>query len=450
MTTTRRLPPNDLTAEQAVLSGLLQFGEEYMPLVAASLRVEDFYDKRHGLIYEAMLWLYNHNNPVDEITVVSRLRDMKDLDAAGGVDFVVSLADIAITPANIEHYASLVRDKAHLRKFVFTASKAIDRIYEEHENPEQNLEEAERAIFEAAQQRYSQEISSLEQVVRDAVGLVETRFKNKNLSSGVTTGFDRLNQITNGLQPSDLIIIAGRPSMGKTAFALNVGLNAALEGGVTVAVFSLEMSKEQLGLRLLSSMAKVPGGKLRSGFLSADDFASLVPAADRLSQAPLYIDDTPALSILELRAKARRLHQRHKLGLIIIDYLQLMRGRRDSFDSREQEISDISRSLKALARELSIPVIALSQLNRKVEDRPGGNKRPQLSDLRESGAIEQDADVIAFIYREHVYNKEADEGVAEIIIGKQRNGPTGIVKLSFIKDFTAFANLAYEDEPGGY
>ena len=446
MTQARRQPPNDINAEQGVLAGLLQFGDEFMPIVAAALQVPDFYDKRHGLLFEAMLWLYNNNNPIDEITVVSRLKDSGTLEGSGGAAFVVSLADIAVTPGNIEHYAKLVKDKAHMRAFVLAASNAIDSVYQEQENPQNSLEDAERAIFAATQKRYTQEISSMEQVVRDAVNLVENRFKHKGVSLGVTTGFNRLDQITNGLQPSDLIIIAGRPSMGKTAFALNVGLNAAMQSNVTVGVFSLEMSKEQLGLRLLSAESKVAGGKLRSGFMSADDFASLVPAADRLSRAPLYIDDTPAISILELRAKARRLKMQHNLGLIIIDYLQLMRGRRDSFDSREQEISDISRSLKALARELNIPVIALSQLNRKVEDRPGGNKRPQLSDLRESGAIEQDADVIAFIYRDFVYNKEADEGVAEIIIGKQRNGPTGIVKLSFLKDFTSFENLAYEDE----
>ena len=455
MTSGRRLPPHDLTAEQAVLSGLLQFSEELMPQVAADLKADDFYDRRHGLIYQAMAWLYDRNNPVDEITVVSRLRDAGDLDSAGGIDFVVSLADIAITPGNVEYYTGLVRDKAHLRSFVLIASQAIDSIYQDQEDPEQNLEAAESAIFKATERRYAHKISSLEQVMPEALRLVEARFRNKHLITGVTTGFSKLDEITNGLQPSELIIIAGRPGMGKTALALNIGLNAAVEGQVTVAVFSLEMSKEQLGLRLLSSMAKVLGEKLRSGFLSADDFARLVPTADRLSRAPLFIDDTPAISILELRAKARRLAQQQKnsppkLGLIIIDYLQLMSGRRDKFDSREQEISDISRSLKALARELKIPVMALSQLNRKVEDRPGGNKRPQLSDLRESGAIEQEADVIAFIYQESMYNKEAEEGLAEIIIGKQRNGPTGIVELSFLKQYTCFANHTDKDSPEKY
>jgi replicative DNA helicase len=441
-----RQPPHDDIAEQGVLSSLLQFSEQSMPLVSTILQPSDFYNQRHSLIYEAMLWLYNQNTPVDEITVVSRLNDTGFLGKAGDPDFIVKLTELAVTPANVEHYANLVKNKSYLRAFVLAASQAIEHAYQEPENPLQNLEEAERAIFASSQQRYSQKTSSMMEVMERAVTMVNNRVRNKGFLLGVPTGFNKLDQITNGLQPSDLIIIAGRPSMGKTAFALNVGLNAAKEGGVTVAVFSLEMSKEQLGLRLLSSEARIPASKLRSGFVSENEFSGMVNAANTLSSMPLYIDDTPAISILELRAKARRLKMQYNLGLIIIDYLQLMRGRRDNFDSREQEISDISRSLKALARELNLPVVALSQLNRKVEDRPGGNKRPQLSDLRESGAIEQDADVIAFIYRDFVYNKEANEGEAEIIIGKQRNGPTGIIRLAFLKDLTSFANLTYEEE----
>jgi replicative DNA helicase len=405
-----------------------------------------FYDKRHSLIYEAMRWLDKNNTPVDEITVVSRLNDSNSLDSAGGADFIVQLTELAVAPGNVEHYARLVKNKAHLRSFVFAASQAIESIYQnQKENPLESLEKAEKAVFESSQRRYSKSAVPMNEVLDKTVKMVTSRYGSKGALLGVTTGFTKLDQLTNGLQPSDLIIIAGRPSMGKTAFALNVGLNAAKRGGTTVAVFSLEMSAEQLGLRLLSAEAKVSGSKLRNGYLSDPDLENIGSVFGELSELPLYIDDTPAISALELRAKARRLKADFNLGLIIIDYLQLMSAGKGSFDSREQEVSDMSRSLKALARELHIPVVALSQLNRKVEDRKEG-KRPQLSDLRESGAIEQDADVIAFIYRDIVYNKEANELEAEIIIGKQRNGPTGKVRLTFLKDFTCFANLAYEDE----
>ncbi|MCF8043447.1 MAG: replicative DNA helicase, partial [Desulfarculaceae bacterium] len=314
------------------------------------------------------------------------------------------------------------------------------------------LEGAERAIFAATQERLSQQVSPIGEVVTSSLKIIEERFKNKGQVSGVPTGFKLLDQLTTGLQPGDLIIIAGRPSMGKTAFALNVASNAALDSGVVTAIFSLEMSKEQLGMRLLASEARVSGSKIRSGFLSHNqDFPALTQAADRLHGSPIFIDDTPALSVLDLRAKARRLKLEHGLGLILVDYLQLMRGR-GSTESREQEISNISRSLKALAKELSVPVVALSQLNRKVEERPGGDKRPMLSDLRESGAIEQDADVIAFIYRKKVYKKrddpeEDDDNVAEIIIGKQRNGPTGTVRMAFLDDLTRFEDLTYDPVP---
>jgi len=441
----RRLPPQDLPAEQGVLGGILVHGEDVLAGIAAALRPDDFYDRRHGKIFEAMLALYNQGRPVDEITVTSRLSDTGQLQTVGGPGLLADLADIAISPAHVDHYATLVRDKALLRGFIDAAHSAVDHAYSQQADPEIALEEAERAIFAATQDRHAKGFASLGEVVQAALGVIEKRFKQKGLVSGVPTGFQRLDTLTTGLQPGDLVIIAGRPSMGKTAFALNIAAHAAMEGKIPVAVFSLEMSKEQLGLRLLSSEAKVSGSKIRSGFLSQNqDWPALTNAADKLYSAPIYIDDTPAISVLEMRAKARRIKADKGLGLVLVDYLQLMRGRRDSFDSREQEISDISRSLKALAKELDLPVVALSQLNRKVEDRP--NKRPQLSDLRESGAIEQDADVIAFIYRERVYNKEAEENIAEIIIGKQRNGPTGTVKLAFLDDLTRFENLAFDSD----
>ena len=441
-----RPPPQDLAAEQGVLGGILVHGVDVLAGVAATLGVDDFYDRRHGRIYAAMLDLYHKNQPVDEITLTSRLDDQGQLEAVGGPVYLAELADIVISRPNVDYYAELVKDKSLLRGFIAAAHKAIDQAYLHQADPDLALEEAERAIFAATQERLVKNTSDFQEVITSALGLIENRFMQKGHVAGVPTGFARLDQLTYGLQAGDLIIVAGRPSMGKTAFALNLAAHAALEHNIPVAIFSLEMSKEQLGMRLLSSEARVSGNKIRSGFLSQDrDWPALTRAADRLYNAPIYIDDTPALSVLEMRAKARRLKaDREDLGLILVDYLQLMRGRRESFDSREQEISDISRSLKALAKELNLPVVALSQLNRKVEERP--NRRPMLSDLRESGAIEQDADVIAFIYRERVYNREAEENTAEIIVGKQRNGPTGTVKLAFLEDLTRFENLASEEE----
>jgi replicative DNA helicase len=430
---------------------VLAHGVEVLAGIAATLKPEDFYDRRHGLIFGAMLALYDKGQPVDEITVTSRLADQGQLDSVGGATFLAELADIVLSPAHIDHYGQLVSDKALLRQFINASHTAIEAAYSHQADPELALEEAERAIFTATQARGLQGFAPLSDVVRSSLEVIEKRFKQKGMVAGVPTGFKKLDQYTTGLQPGDLIIVAGRPSMGKTAFALNMAANAAMEGGVCTAVFSLEMSKEQLGLRLLSSEARVSGSKIRSGFLSYNqDFPALTAAADRLLNTPIYIDDTPAISVLEMRAKARRLKQEKNLGLILVDYLQLMRGRASGHDSREQEISDISRSLKALAKELSVPVVALSQLNRKVEDRTGGDKRPMLSDLRESGAIEQDADVIMFIFRKKVYKKKdepeaPDDNVAEVIIGKQRNGPTGTVKLVFLDDLTKFEDMAYED-----
>lgn len=444
-----RVPPQDIPAEQGVLGGVLVHGTDVLSPVAAVITAEDFYDQRHARIYSAMLALSDATRPVDEITLTSRLGDEGHLDSVGGPAYLAELADLVITPSHVEHYAQLIAEKSLLRSFIIAAHHAIDMAHTAQAEPDLALEEAERAIFAATQNRHTQKIAPFSEVIKGALKIVEERFKNKGMISGVPTGFDRLDLITNGLQPGDLIIVAGRPSMGKTALALNIAANAAIKSGVPVAIFSLEMSKEQLGLRLLSSEARVSGSKMRSGFLSTHrDWPAISDAADRLFNAPIFIDDTPALTVLELRAKARRMSMEKGLGLILVDYLQLMRGRAGT-DSREQEISEISRSLKALAKELNVPVVALSQLNRKVEDRPG-EKRPMLSDLRESGAIEQDADVIAFIYRKKVYKKkdeaeEADDNVAEVIIGKQRNGPTGTVRLAFLEDLTTFASLTDND-----
>lgn len=441
-----RLPPHDLAAEQAVLGSLLLRGDNQMPALAAILKVEDFYHRHHGRIYGVMRELYDQGHPVDEVTVASRLQDNGSLTETGGRSFLAELADAASGFWNVEYYAQLVREKAQLRAFIEAAQSAMEAAYRLQADPELALEEAEKTIFAASQSRTNQTLTPLNEVLQSSLMLVEQRYKQHGGLSGITTGFNDLDRLTTGLQRGDLIIIAGRPSMGKTAFALNMAASAALQAQAKTAIFSLEMSKEQLGLRLLSAEALVPGSKIRKGCLSLQhDFPALTAAADRLSQAPIYIDDTPAISVLELRAKARRLKNEQGLDLIVIDYLQLMRGRRESFDSREQEISDISRSLKALAKELSVPVVALSQLNRKVEERK--DRRPMLSDLRESGAIEQDADVIAFIYRGYVYsNKPDDENKAELIIGKQRNGPTGTVYLAFISGLTKFENMVTEGD----
>jgi replicative DNA helicase len=448
-----RVPPNDMPSEQGVLGGVLALGNDVMAGIASTLGPSDFYDPRHAEIYQAMLALYNRNAPIDEISLASRLQDSGMLDQVGGQAFLADLGGIIVTPTQVDHYAQTVKDKALLRSFISASQEAMDKAYTLQGEPETALEEAERAIFAATQQRLTKEITHIGDITHTALQLIEQRTKNRHQLAGISTGFDRLDEMTTGLQRGDLIIVAARPSMGKTAFSLNIAANCAIKDKVPTAFFSLEMSKESLAMRLLSSEAGVSGGKIRSGYLSYDrDFPALVEAASKLSEAPIYIDDTPALGVLELRAKARRLKAEKGLGIIFIDYLQLMRGRKESSDSREQEISEISRSLKALAKELDLPVVALSQLNRKVEDRPG-EKIPQLSDLRESGAIEQDADVIAFIYRKKAYKKkdepeEPDDNIAQIIIGKQRNGPTGVVRLTFLDDQTKFANLSFEEEPG--
>ena len=349
--------------------------------------------------------------------------------------------------ANVANYAKIVKEKAILRGLIGSATEIINSCYETDSDVDQVLDKAEHRIFEISENKVRTSFYPIKDIVRESFRAIEDLFTRKELITGVATGFDKIDDMTSGLQASDLIIVAGRPSMGKTAFALNIAQHAAMETQTPVAIFSLEMSKEQLAFRLLASEARVDSQRLRKGFLGETDWPKLTAAAGRLSEAPLYIDDTPAITVLEMKAKSRRLKADRDLGLIVVDYIQLMRAQGNQ-NSREQEISEISRSLKALAKELKVPVIALSQLNRKVEDRP--NRRPQMADLRESGAIEQDADVIAFIYRDEVYNKSddnPDKGVAEIIIGKQRNGPTGLVKLAFLDRFTTFENLARPDGP---
>ncbi len=436
-----KLPPQHIEAEQSVLGGILI--ENYaINKVMEILKADDFYRESHRKIYEALIVLSERDEPADSITLMNELKNSGHLDSVGGASYVASLIDLVPTAANIEYYAKIVKEKAILRKLIQTSTEIITQSYEDRGDVEGFLDEAERAIFDISENRVRPSFYPIKDIVKGSFKILERLYEKKELVTGVPSGFKDLDRMTAGFQPSDLIIVAGRPSMGKTAFCLNVAQYAAIEKKNPVAIFSLEMSKEQLVIRMLCSEAHVEGTKLRSGFLSESDWPRLTIAAGNLSDAPIYIDDTAALSVLELRAKARRLKtERGGLGMLIVDYLQLMKGRA-RVESRQQEISEISRSLKALAKELNIPVIAVSQLSRKTEERTGN--RPQLSDLRESGAIEQDADLILFIYRDEVYNRSEDNpnrGKAEIIIGKQRNGPIGKIDLAFLDKFTTFKEL---------
>lgn len=435
----QRLPPQNLEAETSVLGAVL-LENEALNSILEILKEDDFYRNAHRRIFSAILHLYEHSEPVDLITLSEVLKTRGELDDVGGVAYLNSLVNGVPTAANISYYAKIIKEKALLRKLINRTTEIVSQSYSISGDVDEFIDQAERTIFEISEDRVRPSFYPIKDLIKSSFKTIERLYEKRQLITGVPTGFQRLDELTSGLQPSDLIIIAGRPSMGKTALALNIAQNASVQAAIPAAIFSLEMSKEQLALRMLCSEAKVDAHRLRGGFLSESDWPKLTRAAGSLSEAPLFIDDTPGLSALEMRAKTRRLKIEHNLGLVIVDYLQLMRGRARA-DSREQEISDISRSLKALAKELSIPVIALSQLNRRVEER--GDKRPQLSDLRESGAIEQDADVILFLYREEVYNKsEENRGKAEIIIGKQRNGPTDKVDLAFLDKYTRFENLS--------
>jgi replicative DNA helicase len=436
---TTKLPPQNLEAEQAVLGGML-IDNDAINRVVEVVNPNDFYRDSHQKIFGAIIELYNKNEPSDLVTLTDALKARGELESVGGASYLAALVDGVPTAANVTSYSKIVREKAVLRQLITGATDIVSRGYEEKGDIDEFLDNAEKIIFEIAQRRVGAGFTTVRDIVRDSFKAIEALYEKKALITGVSTGFKDLDRLTSGLQKSDLIIVAGRPSMGKTAFALNVAENAAVEGQKVCAIFSLEMSREQLVQRMLCSRGEVDAQKLRGGFLSESDWPKLTRAAGILSEAPLFIDDSPGLTVLEVRAKARRLQREHGLDLIMVDYLQLMRGAA-RLESREREISDISRSLKALAKELSVPVVALSQLNRGVESRT--DKKPQLADLRESGAIEQDADVIAFIYRDEMYNPSSpDVGKAEIIVGKQRNGPTGRVMLSFRKNITRFDDLA--------
>ncbi|MEA2108599.1 MAG: replicative DNA helicase [Pseudomonadota bacterium] len=434
-----KLPPQNIMAEQAVLGGIM-FDNMAINKVMDILATADFYREANRKIYQVMIDLSLKGEAIDLVTVTERLRVREKLDQVGGVTYLTMLVDSIPTAANIISYARIIKEKSILRLMIDAATSIVGRCYNDIDDVDELVDEAERTIFEVAEKRVNPAFSPIETIVKDSFKAIERLYESPDLIAGVPSGFTDLDKMTTGFQNSDLVVIAGRPSMGKTAFALNIAQHAAISGELPVAVFSLEMSKEQLVVRMLCSEAEVDAHKLRSGFLARTDWPKLTRGAGILSEAPIFIDDTPAMTVLEMRAKARRLKAEQNLGLIIVDYLQLMRGHRN-MDSREREISEISRSLKALAKELNVPVIALSQLNRGVESRQ--DKRPQLSDLRESGAIEQDADVILFVYRDEVYDKDNtdNKGLAEIIVGKQRNGPVGLVRLRFLHQFTAFKNL---------
>jgi replicative DNA helicase len=430
-----KMPPQHIEAEQSVLGGIL-IENQAIHKVMEILTPDDFYREAHQKIFTSLLDLSERDEPGDLITLTNDLRKKDGLDSVGGASYIASLIDSVPTAANIEYYARIIKEKSVLRKLIETATNIVTQGYEDREDVEGLLDEAEQAIFQIAENRVRPSFYPIREIVKSSFKTLEKLYEKKELVTGVPSGFKDLDKYTAGFQPSDLIIVAGRPSMGKTAICLNFAQHAAASAKVPVAIFSLEMSKEQLVLRMLCSEAMVEGTRLRTGFLSESDWPKLTMAAGNLSDSPIFIDDTPALTILELRAKARRLKGEHGLGMLVVDYLQLMRGR-SFIENRQQEISEISRSLKALAKELNLPVIAVSQLSRRSESRE--DKRPQMSDLRESGAIEQDADLILFIYRDEVYNRtEGNHGQAEVIIGKQRNGPTGKVDLTFLDKFTAF------------
>ncbi|GMR05172.1 MAG: replicative DNA helicase [Thermodesulfobacteriota bacterium] len=444
-----KAPPHNLEAEQSVLGSILIEKDSINKVLEIfSEDGSDFYHEAHARLFMGMVSLFEKNTPIDVITVADLFKESDDLVSVGGVSYIGELAEATPTAANIVYYARIVRDKALLRKVIQAAGEITADGYGVVDSVDDFIDTAEQKIFKVAQDRAKKSFYALRDIIKDTFETIERLYEKKTSITGVATEFKELDQLTSGLQDSDLIIIAGRPSMGKTSFALNIAENAAIGSNVPVAVFSLEMSKEQLVQRMLASRAKVDLHRLRTGFLKDEDWGRLTNAVGSLYDAPIFIDDTPAQSVLEMRAKARRWKSEHGLKLVIVDYLQLMRGRRNT-DNREQEISEISRSLKAMAKELHIPVIALSQLSRMTERRE--NSRPQLSDLRESGAIEQDADVVAFVYREAVYKpcdcpKELCTcGVrrgAEIIVAKQRNGPTDTIKLTFLKEYTRFVDQA--------
>lgn len=434
-----RLPPQNLDAEQSILGAVLLENSALNKALEVIVE-EDFHRGAHRTIFAGMIELADRNEVVDQITLTELLKTKGQLEQVGGAAYVAELVQAVPSASNIRHHCKIVREKSLLRGLVRTATEIVTKGYDGLGESEDLLEYAEREIFRLAQGRLGRSFVPMHQIVKESIEIVDRLFSRKERITGVPTGYRVIDDITAGLQPSDLVIIAGRPSMGKTSLALGMAEYATIRANLTVGIFSLEMSQAQLVLRMLSSQAFLDSHALRTGQLTSENWHALCAAADRLEGAKIFIDDSGGLTVQQMRSKARRLKAEHGLDLLIIDYLQLMQGRSDS-ESRQQEISDISRSLKALAKELEIPVIALSQLSRAVENRT--DKRPVLSDLRESGAIEQDADVVIFIYRDEVYNPDTEEkkGIADILIRKHRNGPTGDRQLTFLEQYAKFADL---------
>jgi len=447
-----RQAPWSNEAEQAVLSAML-LDQDAALKAAETLDDTMFYRESHRLLFRAMIALTERGDVIDPVTLRDELVKRGDLDRAGGMEYLGSLIDVVPTAANIEYHGRIVRDKALLRRLIEAATSVVQDAYDGRGLPSEVLDNAEHRIFQVAQLRRSEEFTRLKELIWPTMERIEQLQSGQGAVTGVASGFVDLDRLTAGFQRADLVIVAARPSMGKTAFILNVVQHAAIEHSVPVGIFSLEMSKDQLVQRLLCSEGLVDAQRLRRGQLRDDDYPKLARAAGLLGQAPIWIDDSAALTPLAMRSKARRLKAEHNIGMIVVDYLQLMQGPTDT-ESRQQEISQISRSLKALAKELDIPVVALSQLSRAPDQR-AGDHRPQLSDLRESGAIEQDADVVLFIFRQEMYDGPTDkdgnsiEGLAELIVGKQRNGPTGLVPLYFKKEYTRFDNRTMRDAPEG-
>ena len=441
---TLRVPPHSIEAEQSVLGGLMLDNDSWLQ-VSERLGVKDFYRRDHANIFRGVEALANDGKPYDIVTLAEWLESNALLETSGGIQYLAQLADNTPTAANIAAYADIVRDRAVLRALVRAGTDIAESGFRtEGRTTNDLLDQAERWVFEIAEResRGRRGFRPIKELLVSALDRIDLLFQRDNPITGVPTGFHDLDGMTSGLQPSDLVIVAGRPSMGKTAFAINIAQHAATKSELPVAIFSMEMPSEQIAMRMLSSLGRIDQHKVRTGKLADDDWPRLTHAVGILSEAKLFIDDTPALTPGDLRARCRRLAREHGLGLVVVDYLQLMHVPGTN-ENRATEISEISRSLKALANELSVPVIALSQLNRSLEQR--GDKRPVMSDLRESGAIEQDADLIMFIYRDEVYNEDSpDKGVAEIIIAKQRNGPIGNKKLRFFGEYTTFENLAYD------
>ncbi len=434
----KKVPPHNLEAEQSVIGSMIM-DKEAIIIAAEIITKEDFYDQRFAVLYEAMIELLSEGSPTDLITLQNKLKEKDVANNVSSLEFIRDLVASVPTSANIRYYANIVKEKSLLRQLIRVTEGITNESYLDKNSTDEILDKAEKEVFDILQKRNTGDVATIKDVVVESLESIEAAARNKGSVTGVPTGFYDLDYKTAGLQPSDLILVAARPSMGKTALALNIAEHVVLKENIPTAIFSLEMSKDQLVKRLMSMHSRVDSQAIRTGDLTDDEWVDLVESARIIGNSNLVIDDTAGISVSELRSKCRKLKLENNLGLVIIDYLQLMSGSRRA-ESRQQEISEISRSLKALAREIDAPVVALSQLSRAVEQRP--DKRPMLSDLRESGAIEQDADIVMFIYRDEYYNHDTEEkGISEIIIGKQRNGPTGTVKLAWQPQYTKFANL---------